>query len=255
MSAPAISVVVPTYQRPQLLERALRSIGEATTATHEIIVIDDSPDGSGFEAARRCGAKYVFKAGKQRGSSASRNIGLKLATGEFLAFLDDDDFFNPGGLDALLQAARNGAGDGDRIVFGDHSDVTSQSRTRIDLTGVTLDHLLVVNHIVMGSFLMRRSSLVGGFDLRMRSHEDWEFILRHAQSQALHHLPVDIVCVDKTENTTTSTEARRRPMFWLDFLSVYSRYPASHLAEFRVHQLATLGLGISKEMLEFEDQI
>ena len=143
MSAPAISVVVPTYQRPQLLERALKSIGEATTATHEIIVIDDSPDGSGFEAARRCGAKYVFKAGKQRGSSASRNIGLKLATGEFLAFLDDDDFFNPGGLDALLQAARNGAGAGDRIVFGDHSNFTSELRTRVMLAGLTLDHLLV----------------------------------------------------------------------------------------------------------------
>jgi hypothetical protein len=68
-------------------------------------------------------------------------------------------------------------------------------------------------------------------------------------------VPLDIVCVDKTDNTTTSTEARRRPMFWLDFLSVYSRYPASHLAELRTRQLATLGLGISKEMLEFEDQI
>lgn len=255
MSVPAISVVVPTYQRPQLLERALRSIGEATTATHEIIVIDDSPDGSGFEAARRCGAKYVFKAGKQRGLSASRNIGLKLATGEFLAFLDDDDFFNPGGLDALLQAARNGAGDGERIVFGDHSNFTSELRTRVPLAGLTMDHLLVVNHIVMGSFLLRRTSLDGGFDIRMRSHEDWEFILRHAQSQSLHHVPVDIVCVDKTANDTTSMQARRRSMFWLDFLSVYSRYPASHLAEFRVQQLATLGLGIPKDMLEFEDRI
>jgi glycosyltransferase involved in cell wall biosynthesis len=207
MSVPAISVVVPTYQRPQLLERALKSIGEATTATHEIIVIDDSPDGSGFEAARRYGAKYVFKAGKHRGSSASRNIGLKLATGEFLAFLDDDDFFNPGGLDALLQAARNGAGDGDRLVFGDHSNFSSELRTRVVLAGLTMDHLLVCNRIVMGSFLLRRSSLEGGFDLSMRSHEDWEFILRHAQSQALHHVPLDIVCVDKTANTTTSTEA------------------------------------------------
>ena len=251
MSAPAISVVVPTYQRPQLLERALKSIGEATSATHEIIVIDDSPDGSGFEAARRYGAKYVFKAGKQRGSSASRNIGLKLATGEFLAFLDDDDFFNPGGLDALLQEARNGGDSGDRIIFGDYSKFTFELRTKVALAGLTLDHLLVVNHIVMGSFLLRRTSLDGGFDLRMRSHEDWEFILRHAQSQPLHHVPIDVVSIDKTANTTTSTEARRRPMFWLDFISIYSRYPALHLAEFRAKQLAVLGLAMSKDMLEW----
>lgn len=45
---PLLSIVVPTYRRPQALERALASVAPACSATHEVIVVDDCPEGSGF---------------------------------------------------------------------------------------------------------------------------------------------------------------------------------------------------------------
>jgi glycosyltransferase involved in cell wall biosynthesis len=246
-----LSIVVPTYRRPSTLERALASVAGATRADHEIIVVDDCPEGSGFEIARRFGARCVFKAGQDRGHSASRNLGLGMASGVFVAFLDDDDFFNPGGLDALLDQAVSHDG----VTFGDYSTFTHDKRVRHDIAALTLDHLLVCNRIPVGAYLLRRAAVGSRFDERLRSHEDWEFLLRHATSQTLRHVAFDVVSIDKTANATTSTEARRRHLFWLDFLSIYARFPAPHLGAQRAAMMQSLGLQIPEDMLRFADEI
>ena len=246
-----LSVVVPTYRRPQTLERALDSVSGATTADCEVIVVDDCPEGSGFDIARRFGARYIFKAGQQRGLSASRNLGLGLATGVFVSFLDDDDSFNPGGLDALLnQAAAH-----DGVTFGDFSSFTHEQRVRHNLAALTVDHLLVCNQIPVGAYVLRRSALNSRFDEQLRSHEDWEFLLRHTASQALRHVPFDVVSIDKTANATTSMQARRRRLFWLDFLSIYARFPAAHLSAPRAAMMQSLGLQLPEDMLRIADEI
>ncbi|MCM0607763.1 MAG: glycosyltransferase family 2 protein [Ideonella sp. WA131b] len=246
-----LSIVVPTYRRPGTLERALASVAAATRADHEIIVVDDCPEGTAFELARRFGARYLFKAGRQRGLSASRNLGLDVATGVFVAFLDDDDFFNPSGLDALLQHASAHEG----LCFGNFSTFTHEQRVHHDLAALTADHLLVCNQIPVGAYVMRRAGLSSRFDERLRSHEDWEFLLRQLAGQSLRHLAVDVVSIDKTANTTTSMQARRRRLFWLDFLSIYARFPAAHLSAPRAAMMQSLGLQLPEDMLRFADEI
>lgn len=246
-----LSIVVPTYRRPQTLERALDSLNGATTADREVIVVDDCPDGSAFELARRFGARYIFKAGQGRGLSASRNLGLGLAGGVFVTFLDDDDFFLPGGLDALLGHAATHEG----IVFGNFSSFTAEQRTCHDLSQLTVDHLLVCNRIPVGAYLIRRSAAEGGFDEQLRSHEDWEFLLRLCGRLPLHHLAAEVVCIDKTANETHSMQARRRRLFWLDFLSIYARFPAPHLSALRAEMMQSLGIGLPEHMLRVADEI
>jgi glycosyltransferase involved in cell wall biosynthesis len=244
-----LSIVLPTYRRPQTLERALASIAPATQADCEVIVVDDCPDGSAFELARRFGARYIFKAGQQRGPSASRNLGLGLAGGHFVAFLDDDDLFIAGGLDALLDAASAHEG----IVFGNYFAFNAQHRLRHDLAPIRFDHLLVCNQIPIGAFLMRRAAVTSRFDERLRSHEDWEFLLRHASQLPLRHVPVDVVNIDKTENGTTSQQGKTRRVFWLDFLSIYARFPAEHLSAQRSAMLQRLGIQLPQDMLRLAD--
>ncbi|MBL8304738.1 MAG: glycosyltransferase [Ideonella sp.] len=246
---PELTLIVPTYRRPDKLARALESVPGAIGHAHEVLVIDDCPDASGFEAARRHGARYVHKAGIDRGQSFSRNLGLLLARGRRIAFLDDDDFFLPGGLDRLLDASTDG-----RIVFGDYGAFNSEARTDISLAGVTMDVLLVCNQIPVGAFVLERSVLTRPFDVRMRSHEDWDFLLSNAGS-GLRHVPGTVVMIDKTENLSTSTEARRRGHFWLDFLSIYARFPAPHLGEQRAEMMKKLGIGMPEGSMGFEDQI
>jgi glycosyltransferase involved in cell wall biosynthesis len=248
---PTISIVVPTYRRPEKLTRALGSLAQALSQPYEAIVIDDCPDGSAFAVARQFHAQYVHKAGRDRGQSASRNIGMTLARGRWLCFLDDDDFFMPQGLDRLLIAAESGG----QVVFGDYQAFNAEARAEVPLAGITLDTLLVCNQIPMGAFVMDRGAVVRSFDTRMRSHEDWDFLLTHILRSGMQYVPGAVVVIDKTENQTTSTEARRRKLFWLDFLSIYARFPASHLSTARGQMLASLGIQMPDGLLQFDDEI
>ena len=248
---PELSIVVPTYKRPEKLQRALASIGTAVRATHEIIVVDDCPHGSGFAVASHHDARYVCKAGVDRGLSASRNIGIDLARGRWITFLDDDDFFAPQGLDRLLAHAQNERG----IVFGDYTAFNTESRADIDLSLVNLDAMLVVNRIPVGTYIMERRAITQRFDTRLRSHEDWDFLLTHIENNPLRHVPGVVVLIDKTEVDSTSMLARRRKLAWLDHLSIWARFPACHLSAERSQLLITLGIQLPEELLRFEDDV
>lgn len=249
---PVLSILVPTYRRADKLRRALDSVAGAVSASHEVIVVDDCPEGSGNSVARQYGARYVHKAGVDRGQSFSRNMGLEIALGQWVAFLDDDDFFLPGGLDRLLQSAIGGSA---AVVFGDYQAFNNSARTEVSLAQVSWDVLLVCNQIPMGAFVIARHAVKRNFDTRMRSHEDWDFLLSNIAMGGMAHVPVDVVAIDKTENQTTSTEARRRKLFWLDFLSIYARFPASHLAQAREAMLASLGVQLPPGLLHIDDVI
>jgi len=248
---PHLSIIVPTYQRPQKLERALASVASATNCHFEIIVIDDCPQGSAFSIANRYGARYVCKAGIDRGLSASRNIGLSIARGRWFAFLDDDDFFAPGGLDQLLLKTNGEYG----IVFGDYTAFNTDARADIDLSAINFDSMLVFNRIPIGAYVIARSSVTQQFDTRLRSHEDWDFLLTNMKDVSLHHVPCIVVLIDKTEVNNTSMLARRRKLAWLDHLSIWSRFPASRLSKDRADLLCSLGIQLPEELLKFEDDI
>lgn len=247
---PIISIIVPTFRRPEKLERALESINNSIGCTHEAIVIDDCLEGSGFDSARKFGARYIHKAGIDRGQSFSRNIGITLARGRWIAFLDDDDFFLPEGIDSLIDAAQTSNAS---LLFGNYQAFNKSTRTDVNLDKVNQDTLLVCNQIPMGAFILERSAIRGWFDTRMRSHEDWDFILSQLAHTELRHVPTSVVAIDKTENQTTSTEARRRHLFWLDFISVYARFPAMHLAQTREGMLTSLGIQMPQGSLKIDD--
>lgn len=93
MSARRVSVVVPTCDRPALLREALASIRarESEALSFEIIVGDNGQAAETKQVAAEFGAKHL--AVSRKGPSAARNACLKAATGEFIAFLDDDDIW------------------------------------------------------------------------------------------------------------------------------------------------------------------
>lgn len=245
-----LSIIVPTYKRPELLTRTLESIAAATSCNYEIIVVDDCPEGSGFAAARKFNAKYYCKAGSNRGLSASRNIGTRMARGKYLSFIDDDDFYNPQGLDALLGGIQNAS-----LVFGNYCVLKDAEISLTDLSDVSKEGMLVRNHIPVGAYIVERASMAGDFSEHMRSHEDWDFLLNQMTKNGMKYLPCHPVTIDKTRNAIDSMRSRREEFFWLDYLTVYARYPAPHLALHRAQALAGLGLNIPEHLLTFGDTI
>ena len=99
----AVSVIIPTYNRVDLIGRALRSVYAQSVPPCEVIVVDDgSTDGTGsFVNDRFPDALYVKT--DQRGVSAARNAGIMHSRGEWLAFLDSDDQWLPHKLEVQLR--------------------------------------------------------------------------------------------------------------------------------------------------------
>ena len=106
MMEPLISVYIPTYNRLELLKRAVQSVLNQTYKNFEIIIVDDnSSDGTqdflvGL-AKVDSRIRYFFK-DKNSGACVSRNIAINLAQGELITGLDDDDYFLPHRLEFFL---------------------------------------------------------------------------------------------------------------------------------------------------------
>ena len=90
-----ISIVVATYKRPELLRRCLNSIPFLYQSLVDVLVIDDDPNMSGADVVSEFNSiRYFSKRGFDGGLSNSRNLGINLAIGKYLIFIDDDDFFD-----------------------------------------------------------------------------------------------------------------------------------------------------------------
>src|SRR5713226_3489906 len=97
-----VSVIIPTKNRSHLLAEALASVlGEATRRVRlEAIVADNGSLDDTKEIAKEFGVRHIEVS--KPGAAATRNAGLRVATGEYIAFLDDDDVWLPGHLGLQL---------------------------------------------------------------------------------------------------------------------------------------------------------
>ena len=151
-AAPRISVIVPTYERSNLLARALDSIFAQTWPNVEVVVVDDNVPGSQWEAQtleilapyrERPGFVYVKTEG-QTGGGAARNLALRHCTGTYVAFLDDDDRYLPDKLEAQVRFMMENALDGcyQDVRWHDSNDKLVEYRKMDYTTDFTTNGLL-----------------------------------------------------------------------------------------------------------------
>jgi glycosyltransferase involved in cell wall biosynthesis len=106
MSIPVVSVVVPTWQRPVLLRETLESIRAQTLRDIEVLVVSDGRSAADEAVVRALDdPRFLSLSCAHQGRPApARNLGLRHARGQFVAFCDDDDLWEPGKLGAQLTA-------------------------------------------------------------------------------------------------------------------------------------------------------
>ena len=114
---PAVSIIIPTFRRPERAVEAARSaLAQTCSADFEIVLVDNDPAGSAMAPLRALTDPRVTVVHEPRaGVANARNAGLRVARGEMIAFLDDDEIAPPGWLAELLRVQRRSGAD---VVFG-----------------------------------------------------------------------------------------------------------------------------------------
>jgi glycosyltransferase involved in cell wall biosynthesis len=102
VNRPTFSVVIPTFNRAALVTEAVRSALDQTIDDHEVVVVDDGSTDGTWEALRPYADRIRYFYQENAGVAAARNRGVAESRGEYLAFLDSDDLFEP----RMLEEAR-----------------------------------------------------------------------------------------------------------------------------------------------------
>ncbi|MFL6333560.1 MAG: glycosyltransferase family 2 protein [Pyrinomonadaceae bacterium] len=236
---PAVSVVIPTYNRAPLLGRSIRSVLAQCFEDFEVIVVDD---GSTDETAEVVAAfddprvSYVRLA-RNTGAGAARNVGIRLARGKFLAFQDSDDEWLPSKLSKQMAAFARGTSELG-VVYSDMQRVWGDGTTSYLAAPTVLSGRLVgsgvgfyqVCDLGVQSTLIRREWLdaAGHFNEELPALEDLEMFIRLSRLCAFQRLREPLVRYYDTQGLSKDRYAKwvsRKVILRLYYKELLARNP------------------------------
>jgi LmbE family N-acetylglucosaminyl deacetylase len=255
-AGPRISVIVRTRDRPALLAEALDSLAAGSYRRAEVVLVNDGgappslPGGFPLPVVR-------VDLTENRGRAGAAEAGIAAATGDFLAFLDDDDLAAPEHLATL--AGLVGAA-GVRVAYTDAAVAVYElepdgwvcRERRLPYSrDFDPDVLLVDNYIPFNTLLIERKLFadVGPFDPSLPFFEDWDFLIRLAARTPFHHLR-RVTCEYRHFRGGGHHIFGERPRERSDFLEVKARVLAKHADRLRPDVLARAVDTLRAEIVE-----
>jgi len=182
---PKVTVLLPTYNRPDYLKSAVRSVVQQSMNEWELIIVNDGGEDVDPIIDRFCDDRIrYFNRGKNRGKASCLNFGLKQACCKYVAYIDDDDIWYSNHLEVLSRAL-----DENPDVGGVYSDLYAVNFVRDETTGkryplhkriqaardFNRDALFVKNYVLHVSLMHRKEMalLAGGYDETVSVYIDW----------------------------------------------------------------------------------
>jgi len=187
---PTVSVIIPAYNQANFIDKAINSVLKQTYQDFEIIVVDDGCTDDtedvirGFPDKR---VKYIKKYKKNKGISVARNIGIKVARGKYIAFLDSDDEFLPERLGKQVQLLQNKSSEVGVVCSWSYNIDEKGNyickRCLPKKDGYIYEDLLSTNPISVPTVLIRKECFnrVGLFDDLLNTQQDWDMWIRIAK--------------------------------------------------------------------------
>lgn len=199
---PVVSVIIPSYNRGYCIAQCIRSVLNQTFTDFEIIVVDDaSSDDTRAQVLSIADARIHYLAHEaNQGGAVARNTGIRIAQGEFVAFLDSDDHWQPDKLEKQIAMLRwLGPTWGLSYTWLSCVDDAGTEILRInpEIEGECFEEMLVSNFIGSFSNIVVRKSLlieVGALDESFRSCQDWDLFIRLTRRASVHCLREYAVC-------------------------------------------------------------
>jgi glycosyltransferase involved in cell wall biosynthesis len=224
VSAPLVSVILPTYRRAHVIARALKSVLAQSYRELEVIILDDVPKDDTEAVVKAFNdprVRYVAYPDR-RGVAAARNQGFDLARGKYLAFQDSDDEWLAEKLAwqvARMEALPEEVGLTQAAVLRFQGLGTEAEYYLSDLpAGQEATAILPCNWTSFTQgWLLRKSVIdaVGGFDDRLPLWEDWELMIRICQKYRLDLDRRPVALVYDTPGGLTAQDRARPAAFRL----------------------------------------
>ena len=179
---PKVSIVMPVYNYASYIGESIQCVIDQTYTDWELIIVNDgSTDSTKSEikqfADKRI--KYIYQ--ENKGASKARNVGINSACGEYLAFLDADDYYHPCSLESLVDYLVDNPTTG--LVYGltiEHDQEKNPLKVHQPPAELSQRDLLIGFPLCFGNFMVRRYWLkrIGGLNNYLQVNEDRELLLR-----------------------------------------------------------------------------
>jgi glycosyltransferase involved in cell wall biosynthesis len=218
---PAVSVVMPVYNREDVVSAAIDSVIAQTFTSWELVIVDDGSTDGTAEVVRGYSARdprVRLVTGAHEGVSAARNVGIRESRAEILAFIDSDNQWTPHLLALSLDE-----------ILGDRADLVhsaieidkgGEAPTYLGMSG-TVDHLLHGNSFVDMNTLVVKKSLVlevGMFDESLRRWVDYDLFIRlFMATDRVSYLPFIGVRYDHRDDAVDRITTSESP-HWRDIV-------------------------------------
>lgn len=211
---PRVSVIIPTYNRADLIGETIESVLNQTFDDFEIIIIDDGSTDSTKEVVRRFDGpiKYLYQ--ENRGRSCARNKGFEASRGEYICFLDSDDLLDSCMLErqVSLLDSNNDLG----FVFSDYQFINRAGemlpkpevfRAHPLRRGRIFRFLIRFDFICVSTVMARRDCInkAGLFDPLLEAAEDLDWLLRMTSLYGADYVPEQLCLFRKHDGNTPST--------------------------------------------------
>lgn len=193
-NTPLISVVVPSYNSAEYIEETLHSLSIQTQGDFEVLVIDDQSTDNTFELAKKTHSRFGLKgqviirpSDLPKGVASCRNLGVEMAAGSWISFLDSDDLFFPGKISgtaslinkygascfAYFHASR-------QFEDGTNKTLKIPDAKSYEQPENIFDLLTHENFVTTSSVTLKKSLIneIGGFDITLHGIEDYMLWLR-----------------------------------------------------------------------------
>lgn len=189
-----VSAIITTHNRLELLKRAIKSVREQTYPNIELIVVDDASEDGTKEYCETQNFRFIHVPKEEsRGGNHARNLGVMAAQGEYVAFLDDDDYWLPE--KTAKQVALIESMDCELVHCGRRLEIVNAGRTEYRDTLPNPRHwgdmsrkILLAICITTTNILVKKQALLdaGLFDESLRFWQEYELTIRLAQRKPFY---------------------------------------------------------------------
>jgi glycosyltransferase involved in cell wall biosynthesis len=242
MTSPKISIVTPSYNQGKFIERTILSILNQDYKNFEYIIMDGGSTDETLEILKKYDDKIIWKSEKDNGQSDAINKGIKMATGEIIAYLNSDDTYEPGALKKVAEFFENNSDK--KWVYGKCKIINEKDQEirkwitaykNLLLKNYSYKKLLTENFISQPATFWRKElhQELGYFNEKENFCMDYEFWLRISQKYDAG--VIDNYLANFRYYSDSKSGAVNKQQF-LDQLRLAQKYGKSHPTSLLIHK-------------------